>query len=252
MESKALLIALFCLIGGLAVGYFVNSLIVQNQFQAKDLQIQKLQTTIDELQATITQNLTQVKVDSEYQVNFGPEFSDFNVTIRNTGTVPARIQSISIRRSVAGSEASIWTAPANSNIEAERLITLHFLGKDALPLFTWSPLLNYLVRVTTTTGYYYELEVSAPFMPSTISIDTYSIPWETSLQVYVRNIGKTTFSLQYVYIDGEVVTNFTPLTLSEGQVKLTTITYDAGFGTTIHVVKLVGIDNTQLSFQVKK
>ena len=83
-----------------------------------------------------------------------------------------------------------------------------------------------------------------------ISIDTYNIPSDTSVVVYVRNIGKTTFVLQSAYLDGTPVT-FTALTLTETQANPTTLTTPSIGGTT-HTVKLIGVDNTQISFQVKK
>jgi FlaG/FlaF family flagellin (archaellin) len=90
-----------------------------------------------------------------------------------------------------------------------------------------------------------------------ISLDTYNFVDNTHLKVYVRNIGKTTFELQSVYIDGVSVSttsekNFDPLTIDENGVKDTTITYTTGFGTITHVIKLIGVDNTQISFNAKK
>jgi hypothetical protein len=90
-----------------------------------------------------------------------------------------------------------------------------------------------------------------------ISLDTYNFVDNTHLKVYVRNIGKSTFELQSVYIDGVSVSttsekNFDPLTIDENGVKDTTITYTTGFGTITHVIKLIGVDNTQISFNAKK
>jgi type III secretory pathway component EscS len=82
-----------------------------------------------------------------------------------------------------------------------------------------------------------------------ISLDTYNIG-ATSIEVYVRNIGKTTFELQSVYIDGVSFTTFTPLTIDENQVGDTTITYT--FNTLSHTIKLIGVDNTQISFNAKR
>jgi hypothetical protein len=93
-----------------------------------------------------------------------------------------------------------------------------------------------------------------------ISLDTYNFNSTGKvLEVYVRNIGKSTFELQSVYIDGVAIPGpkdtgpkWTELTLVENQVGSTVITYDAGFGTTTHVIKLVGVDNTQISFNAKR
>ena len=87
-----------------------------------------------------------------------------------------------------------------------------------------------------------------------ISLDTYNFVDATHLQVYVRNIGKSTFELQSVYIDGVSVPtgDFDHITIDENGVRDTRITYAAGFGTTTHVVKLIGVDNTQISFNAKR
>ena len=84
-----------------------------------------------------------------------------------------------------------------------------------------------------------------------ISIDTYNIATDgSSIEIWVRNIGKTTFKLQNVYIDGTQVTTFTPLELEETDVAATTITY--AFDTLTHTIKLIGFDNTQISTNVKR
>jgi hypothetical protein len=214
MESKVLLIAVVCLIAGVAGGYFVNSATVQNQYQAKDIQIQakdsqiqQLQAEIDELQATIsTQSRTQVKIDSQSQVVWLPGVSNFDVTIRNTGTVQAKIQSISIRKSAAGSQASIWTAPADNSVEAERLITLRFLGENALPPFTWVSFASYIVRVTTTTGYYYELTVQAPDAQAQTQVRVDNVAWTIvsngadTVTVTIRNTGSISADIESISI----------------------------------------------------
>jgi len=86
-----------------------------------------------------------------------------------------------------------------------------------------------------------------------ISLDTYNFNTAgDQLQVYVRNIGKSTFQLQSVYVDGVSVTSFTALKIDESQVSSTTITYLANFGTTTHTIKLIGVDDTQISFNAKR
>jgi len=90
-----------------------------------------------------------------------------------------------------------------------------------------------------------------------ISLDTYNIG-ATTIQIYVRNIGKSTFQLQSVYIDGVAITpvageigaKWTALTLDENQVGYTTITYT--FDALSHTIKLIGVDNTQISFNAKR
>ena len=86
-----------------------------------------------------------------------------------------------------------------------------------------------------------------------ISIDTYNIAADGStIEIWVRNIGKTTFTLQNVYIDGAQIlpANFDALTLGETEVGQTTIHWQ--FDSLTHAIKLIGVDNTQISTNVKK
>jgi hypothetical protein len=86
-----------------------------------------------------------------------------------------------------------------------------------------------------------------------ISLDTYNFNTAgTQLRVYVRNIGKSTFELQSVYIDGVSVptADFSKPVITENNVGDTTITYT--FDTLTHVIKLIGVDNTQISFNAKR
>jgi hypothetical protein len=97
-----------------------------------------------------------------------------------------------------------------------------------------------------------------------ISIDTYNFPTNKTLEIFVRNIGKTTFQLQSVYLDGakldgpsEPYKEWTTLDpLDENAVGSFMITLGNGpvktFGTATHVIKLVGFDNTQISFNAKR
>jgi hypothetical protein len=86
-----------------------------------------------------------------------------------------------------------------------------------------------------------------------ISIDTYNIPSDTSVVVYVRNIGKATFVLQNAYFDGTPVVSFDPPAYQqvENEAKAYTITTTV-IGATTHTIKLIGMDNTQISFTIKK
>jgi hypothetical protein len=92
-----------------------------------------------------------------------------------------------------------------------------------------------------------------------ISLDTYNfktVDQVTKIEIFVRNIGKSTFELQSVYIDGVDIpkANWEPgsLLLYENDVGSITITPITAFGTTTHVIKLVGVDNTQISFNAKR
>jgi hypothetical protein len=80
-----------------------------------------------------------------------------------------------------------------------------------------------------------------------------------TITAYVRNIGKTTLSITTAYVDGEQINLATPVEIAEGLVVLVTIpepaTHATGFADwaapNTYEIKLVGEDNTQLSFSLK-
>jgi uncharacterized repeat protein (TIGR02543 family) len=129
------------------------------------------------------------------------------------------------------------------------------IKKDGISTFIATLLLMVLAVSAGVVIYAYTIGYlggfGGPQTMGAISLDTHNFADGTHLQVYVRNIGKTTFELQSVYIDGVSFTTFTPLIIDENEVSSTTITYATGFGTITHVVKLVGVDNTQISFNAK-
>jgi FlaG/FlaF family flagellin (archaellin) len=99
---------------------------------------------------------------------------------------------------------------------------------------------------------------STPTTMGAISVDTWALDTTTNgLQAYIRNIGHSTFSLDTVYVNGIQVTGVTMTDISEGKVGTFTIGKGGGAGqvnwlpATTYIVKVVGKDNTQLSFQVK-
>ena len=100
-----------------------------------------------------------------------------------------------------------------------------------------------------------------------ISIDTVSLDTTAGVTAYIRNIGKTAFIADQVYVNGQKITKaaagwaFTYVagsSLLEGEVctlRITVGAAPAGFpflGSTTYDIKIIGADNTQLSFQVKK
>jgi hypothetical protein len=129
------------------------------------------------------------------------------------------------------------------------------IKKDGISTFIATLLLMVLAVSAGVVIYAYTMGYlggfGGPQTMGAISLDTHNFADGTHLQVYVRNIGKSTFELQSVYIDGVSYATFTPLIIDENEVSSTTITYAAGFGTITHVVKLVGVDNTQISFNAK-
>ena len=86
-----------------------------------------------------------------------------------------------------------------------------------------------------------------------ISVD--SSAWTTTdLTVYVRNIGKTSFQLNKVYVDGVEATGAAMLPTPILETEIGTITIPiASFPTAkTYSIKIIGLDNTQISLQVKK
>jgi len=119
---------------------------------------------------------TQVRIDTvtwlkETASPYNPT-ANFDLLIRNTGSVAAQVESVSIRTNTAGSTASVWTAPAGSSIDVGITSTMHFLGAadgspvsegKTLPLFgVWAISTSYVIRVTTSTGFYYEMVATSP------------------------------------------------------------------------------------------
>jgi flagellin-like protein len=79
--------------------------------------------------------------------------------IRNTGSTSAQVESVSIRINTAGSPNLVWAAPSSSSsLDVGKTITL-----IAAPVgFTWVASTSYVIRVTATTGFYYELVATTP------------------------------------------------------------------------------------------
>lgn len=94
-------------------------------------------------------------------------------------------------------------------------------------------------------------------LPGEMSLD--SATCTTGLvTIYIRNVGKSSITIDKIYLDGVEVTGITWTTLdkgsaiSEGDVGKITFGYVGAFtdGKT-YAVKLVAKDNTQISFNVK-
>jgi archaellum component FlaG (FlaF/FlaG flagellin family) len=117
---------------------------------------------------------------------------------------------------------------------------------------------------------------NTPSQMGAISIDTYSLDptvpaGSNALIVYIRNIGKSSFQLNTIYIGGKLLTtgynmvydpnDQTVKSLTEGKVGTLTISMGASGNppavnyfeaSKTYDIKIIGVDNTQLSFQVKK
>jgi FlaG/FlaF family flagellin (archaellin) len=89
-------------------------------------------------------------------------------------------------------------------------------------------------------------------LPGTLSLDTATCLESTgTMTAYVRNIGKGSISFDAAYVDGVNATfTATPDPLQPEDVAIVTVTYPFTAPTT-YEIKLVGKDNTQLTFNVK-
>ena len=88
-------------------------------------------------------------------------------------------------------------------------------------------------------------------MLGAMSLDEASIS-ATTVTAYVRNIGRTSIEITSAYVDGTQATvSSNPSTIGEGGVGTVTVTGAFSAGTT-YQIKLIGKDNTQLSFTIKR
>ena len=99
---------------------------------------------------------TQVRIDSVNWDHSGATATGITVMIRNTGSVAATLESVTVRENKAGSSTTTLALGANGNSYDTGVA----LGKS----LTWvySVGTSYVVRVTTTTGFYYEAVVTSP------------------------------------------------------------------------------------------
>ncbi|MGD0802607.1 MAG: peptidylprolyl isomerase [Candidatus Bathyarchaeia archaeon] len=98
---------------------------------------------------------TQVRIDS---VTWGSTFSQLTgVDVRNTGSVDATLESVSIRVNSSGSQAYVLTVTNAIGTGAHMTI-----GPIAPTGFTWAHSTSYVIRVTTNTGFYYESVFTSP------------------------------------------------------------------------------------------
>ncbi len=93
-------------------------------------------------------------------------------------------------------------------------------------------------------------------LPGALSLDTASCVESThTLTAYVRNIGKGSFAIDATYVDGTLVPTFNatqiPTLLIEGDVAQLDIVYWSFTAPTSYEIKIIGKDNTQLTFNVK-
>ena len=98
---------------------------------------------------------TQVRVDS---VSW-PSATTFSLDVRNTGSVDATIESVSIRTNSAGSPTTVDSSSAGVKLVGIGSGTHLTVGPVT---FTWAKSTSYVIRVTTNTGFYYEAVYTSP------------------------------------------------------------------------------------------
>jgi flagellin-like protein len=102
---------------------------------------------------------TQLRIDSVTWAAGG----DFSILIRNTGSVAATIESVGIRTNIGGSTFSIWKPVLPVSIEVGLTKDQAIDTGIMIPSFTGlAPSTPYVIRVTATTGFYYELVATTP------------------------------------------------------------------------------------------
>jgi flagellin-like protein len=116
---------------------------------------------------------TQVRIDSvAWTIVSDVALKDKAIlTIRNTGSIAAEIESISIRKNKAGETAYLQSYITANSVDIGSTLPLtwdSWLGAATLPAIlpvpsdyiTYST--SYVLRVTTRTGFYYEMVVTTP------------------------------------------------------------------------------------------
>ena len=190
MDSKLYLVATICIIGGLVGGYFLASTTLQNQLVANEVrlqnkdseistltsqveaqtttintlttmvhdqeaEIQALESSITIYEAQITQQSTQAQTQIRVDGVLYTSRTQLQVSVRNTGSVNAVTESIWVRRNSAG---STWdTIQSSTQIQPGQAVTIPATLNVAL-----IPSSSYVIRVTTTTGFYYEYISNTP------------------------------------------------------------------------------------------
>jgi len=89
---------------------------------------------------------TQIRIDSVVWNST----TSYTPDVRNTGSVDAQLESISIRLNKSGSATSVVATTKSITTGAHLLVGLH------LSSYTLTPNTSYVIRATTNTGFYYE------------------------------------------------------------------------------------------------
>jgi hypothetical protein len=173
MEPKSYIIIIIALIVGSASGYTISSENFKNHLFLLELQMSEKDDRITDLQENITilksqiEALrsrcpqTRVRID---MVEFCVSCNKVIVTIRNTGGITADIESIGIRLNQPGENWYIDSSnDASGAIEVGNSFSFEWIEYYAgTPATFLSYSTSYMIRVTTTTGFYYEMVAVSP------------------------------------------------------------------------------------------
>ena len=105
---------------------------------------------------------TQIRVD---QVTWDIVGNNCTVQVRNTGSVAATIESISLRLSSSGSTFYSTPCTSGNSINTGTTISKVWAESTCVPVAPAGFLQNlteYVVRVTTSTGFQYEMVATSP------------------------------------------------------------------------------------------
>ena len=101
---------------------------------------------------------TQIRIDS---VTWDVASSEAILTIRNTGSIAADIESISVRLNKAGEPAYLQKYTTANSVDTGETLPMLWDGTGTTPpAFAYST--SYVLRVTTKTGFYYEMVATTP------------------------------------------------------------------------------------------
>jgi flagellin-like protein len=109
---------------------------------------------------------TQLRIDTVTWSSLNE--ADFDLLVRNTGSTSAVVESISIRLNTAGSTSYVLGYPTtSSSIDQSKTLVFKFVASTAVPnTFGWEYSTSYVIRVTSTTGFYYEMVATTPKAPT--------------------------------------------------------------------------------------
>jgi flagellin-like protein len=103
---------------------------------------------------------TQVRID---QITWNVAGNNATVVVRNTGSVASTIESIALRLSSSGSTYYTQAFTSSNSINTGTTVSFRWTETGAsAPADFLKPVTEYVIRVTTTTGFQYEMVATAP------------------------------------------------------------------------------------------